>query len=137
MDIFVKVLEGKFESRRDAFEQRKVRVLFGLEIMEGDSGEVAHDEISWNFPISTLVLESVNVLDALCLSFMQVLARAFMFCQKGSGPKEIDSPKVSREIPDWCLKRSDVLAFFSENLEKLVPKCLSFGFFRACRRKLF
>jgi len=125
VNVFVQLAKWEFNGvDATIVEEREFALVFGLQIMESDAGEVGNDDVTWYFVHPPLADEVANVPEGLRLRLSEVFASAFVFDSNHAGPEEVDVTLIAGDLLDWLFEcRYDATAN-AKDFEELVPKSL-------------
>ena len=128
VDVPVELSQGELDGGdAELVEEREVALVVGLQIVDGDAGEVGEDDVAGDFLLATLADEIADVAEGLGLRLAEVATEALVFDQQDAGPEEVDEAAVAGDLLDRLLKAGHELATQAEDLEELVPEGLLVG----------
>ena len=128
LDVAVEVGEGEAHRGVGGEVVEACRV-FGVEVVDGEGGEVGGDDVAGGFVFAAVVDEVGDVADGLGVGAVEVLAAGFVFADESARPEDVDAVGGAGEGLDGFLEGGDGAAGLAEDLEELVPEGLGFGAF--------
>src|ERR1035441_3073578 len=108
-------------------EERQGFLLLRLKIVEGDAGEVRHDDITRGILGPALVEQVLEILKGLGLGLAEVLPEALVFDQQRAFPEQVNVTVLPRDALDRLLEAGHQPALDAEHVEELVPEGLFLG----------
>ena len=99
MDVFVKIGQREFDGRHaPVVEERQVALVFRLQIVQGDAGEVGDDDVAGNFICAAFAREVLDVAERLRLGLAEVFAEALVFDEHDARPEKINVAVVAGDV---------------------------------------
>jgi hypothetical protein len=130
-DVVGEFGEREFEAlKAPGAEERKVELVVGLEIVEGEALEVGEEDVAGDLVASSDGLEVLDVVECLGFGGFEAGSSGLMLDEELALPEEIDEPVGPAQAADRFFKGGDGAARDIEDLEEFVPK----GLLSACSR---
>jgi len=108
-------------------EQRRVRVLLRLQIVEGDAVEIREDQPAGNLAVAPSVLEAADVVHALGVGLAEIGPGRLVLHEQPARPEQVNEPPVAGKFFDRLLEGGDGAAADAKDVEEVVPEGLAFG----------
>ncbi len=128
-DEFVEVGQREFDGGRQAQEQRRVRVLLRLQIVEGNAREIRDDQPAGNLAVAPGVLEAADVVHALGVGLVESGPGGLVLGEQAGRPEQVNEAPIAGELFYRLFEGGDGAATDAEDVEELVPKGLALGGF--------
>ena len=108
------------------FEEGKVRLILGFEVVERDPIEVGENDIARQVVTAVISGEVLNVRERLRLRLVEAPAEALVFGEHHAAPEKVDVAILSVDLSDGLFERGQKTPPNTENGEELVPERLGF-----------
>ena len=129
VNVAVKLGERKFGGGNATHSKRGRTLFFGLQIVQGDAGEIGNDDIARNFIHAPFPREVLDVAESLRSALPKSLPKLLCSTRTTPGQKQINVAVVAGDFLDRLFKARHDATANTEDIEEFIPESLLFRLF--------